>query len=123
MLKKTISFTDYNGVERTEEHRFNLNEAEILEMELTTPDGMGIQKYLEHISNTKDGAAIVKFFRDLITKSYGVKSEDGRRFIKSEKLSTEFAQTEAYSKLFMELVSDAEAAAAFTNGVVSVNKA
>lgn len=116
MLKRTIEYTDYKGNERTEDFYFNMSKAELAEMELTT-DG-GLTDYIEKIIKAKDQSQIVILFKDLLLKSYGEKSEDGRRFIKSEELSTAFSQTEAYSILFMELASDAEKAAEFVNGIV-----
>lgn len=116
MLKKTISYVDYNGTKREEDFYFNLTKAEIAEMELVT-DG-GITAHLQTIVDTKDSKLILETFKDLILKSYGVKSEDGRRFVKSEQLREEFSQTEAYSELFVELASSADAAAAFVNGIV-----
>lgn len=116
MLKKTIKFVDYNGVEREEDFYFNLTKAEISEMELEIPGGMS--EMLKRITATKDTPSLVKIFKDLILRSYGVKSDDGRRFIKSEELKTEFSQTEAYSNLFMELATNADAASAFINGIV-----
>lgn len=116
MLKKTITYTDYNGLERTEEFCFNLTKAEIMEMEMGTTGGFA--EMVNKIVAAQDAPAIIKTFKDLILKSYGVKSDDGKRFIKSEELSAAFAQTEAYSKLFMELATDAEKGAAFVNGIV-----
>ena len=116
MLKKTITYTDYNGLERTEDHYFNLSKAEIMEMELYTTGGLA--EMIDKIVKAKDAPAIIKVFKDLILKAYGEKSPDGKRFIKSEELSNAFSQTEAYSTLFMELATDANAAAAFVNGIV-----
>lgn len=116
MLKKTIKFTDYNGVERTEDHYFNLTEAEIMEMEMSVNGGL--TEMINKIVSAQDAPSIIKMFKELILKAYGQKSADGRRFIKSEELRNEFAQTEAYSILFMELATDADAAAAFVNGIV-----
>lgn len=115
MLTKTITYTDYNGVERTEKFYFNLTEAEVLEMELSKAGGLSdsITKVVE----AKDVPTIIKIFKDLILKAYGVKSDDGRKFIKSDELRNDFAQTEAYSKLFMELAFDADKAAEFVNGI------
>lgn len=75
-------------------------------------------KLIEKIIATKDNKKIVEIFKDLLLRSYGEKSPDGRRFIKSEELTTAFLQTEAYSDLFMELASDAKAAADFVNAIV-----
>jgi hypothetical protein len=116
MLKKTIEYTDYNGNERTEDFYFNLSKAEVYEMEMSTAGGL--ETYINKIISTKDSAAIVSMFKDLIVKSYGEKSDDGRRFIKSEELSNDFEQTEAYANLFVELSTDADKAAAFVNGIL-----
>lgn len=120
MLKKTITYTDYNGVERTEDKYFNLSTAEVMEMELSTAGGLA--EMITHIVKEQDGAAIIKIFKDLILKAYGEKSPDGKRFIKSNELSTAFSQTEAYSVLFMELATDADKAAEFVNGIIPSNE-
>lgn len=116
MLKKVIKYTDYNGVEREEEFYFNLTAAEITEMELSEEGGLS--NLITKITNAKDTPSLVKMFKGLILKSYGIKSPDGKRFIKSEEISTEFSQTEAYSILFMELATDEKAASAFVNGII-----
>lgn len=116
MIKKTITYTDYNGNERTEDHYFNLNQAEIMEMQMST-DG-GLDEQIKRIVAAQNAPEIMKLFKSIILKSYGVKSADGKRFIKSDEISTEFSQTEAYASLFMELVTDADAAAKFVNGIV-----
>ena len=116
MLKKTNKYVDYNGVEREEDFYFDLSKAEITEMELSQDGGMS--NLIQKIVNTKDMPSLIKIFKQLILKSYGEKSADGRRFIKSEQLSTEFTQTPAYSELFMELATDEKAAANFINSIV-----
>lgn len=116
MLKRTITYTDYDGNERTEDFFFNLNQAETLEMELSTSGGM--TQMINRIISAQDSPAIVKVFKELLLKAYGEKSPDGRRFIKSEEISTAFSQTEAYSKLFMELASDPKVAAAFIGDLI-----
>lgn len=116
MLKKTITYTDYNEVERKEDFYFNLTKAEIMEMEMSISGGL--TEMINRIVAAQDAPAIVKIFKELVLKAYGVKSPDGKRFIKSDELATEFAQTEAYSQLFMELATDADAASAFVNGIV-----
>jgi hypothetical protein len=121
MLKKTVSYTDYNGVERKEDFYFNLSKAEIMEMELGTTGGLA--EMIQRVVDAKDAPAIIKIFKDLVLKAYGEKSADGRRFIKSQELSDAFAQTEAYSILFMKLATDADAAAKFINGVIPADMA
>lgn len=120
MLKKTITYTDYNGLQRTEDFYFNLTKAEVMEMEMSTVGGMA--EMIQKIVAAQDVPSIIKIFKDLILKAYGEKSADGKRFIKvneyGNRLADEFAQTEAYSQLFMELATDADAAAAFVNGIV-----
>lgn len=116
MLKKTITYTDYNGVERTEDHYFNLTEAELTEWELSATGGFF--EMLQRIINEKDLPTIAKIFKELLFKAYGVKSPDGKRFVKSLELSTEFSQTEAYSQLYMELFTSDTAAADFVKGIM-----
>ena len=116
MLKKTITYTDYNGSERTEDFYFNLTKAEIMEMEMGTTGGLA--EMITRIVAAQDQPAIIKIFKDMILKAYGEKSADGKRFIKSDEISAAFAQTEAYSIMFMELATDADAAAKFVNGIV-----
>ena len=115
MLKKTITYTDYNGNERTEDFYFNLTKAEIMEMEMSTTGGLA--EMIKRIVAAQDAPAIIKVFKELILKAYGEKSPDGKKFIKSEELSNSFAQTEAYSQLFMDLATNADAAADFVNGI------
>lgn len=116
MFKKTITYTDYNGTERTEDFYFNLTKAELMEAELSANGGL--EAMLKKIVNSKDAPKIVEMFKKIILMSYGEKSDDGRRFIKNDEIREAFAQTEAYSELFMELSTDAEKAAAFVNGIV-----
>jgi len=116
MLKKTIVYTDYNGSERTEDFYFNLSKAEVTEMEMSTAGGLA--EMINKIVAAQDAPSIIKIFKDLVLKAYGEKSPDGKRFIKSEELSTAFSQTEAYSQLFMELATDADSAAKFVNGII-----
>lgn len=121
MLKKTITYTDYNGFERTETYHFNLSEAEIMEMELSTAGGFA--EMIQKIVDAKDTPALIKTFKELILKAYGEKSPDGKYFNKSKELSEAFSHTEAYSKLFMELATDANSAAQFVNGIVPASMA
>ena len=118
MLKKTITYTDYNGNVRTEDFYFNLTKAEINEMNLSTTGGL--EQMIHEISSTMNVPKIAAVFKDLILRAYGVKSPDGRRFIKSKALSEEFSQTEAYSELYMELLQDETGATAnaFIEGVL-----
>lgn len=116
MLKKNIKYVDYDGNERTEDFYFNLNKAEVIELQLGTVGGL--TKTLEKIVQEKDASRIIEYFKTLILKAYGEKSADGRRFIKSQELRDAFEQTEAYSELFMELASNAQMAAEFVNGVL-----
>ena len=111
MLKKSITYTDYNDVERTEDYYFNLNKAELMEMEAS--EAGGLSGMLERIVETKDIPALSKTFKDIILKAYGEKSADGKHFIKYDdngvRLANRFAQTEAYSVLYVELLSDSGA--------------
>ena len=119
MYKRTMTYTDFNGVTRKEDFYFHFSEAEIAEMELTMPGGMS--NLLNRIVDAKEEHELVKIFKDLILKSYGEKSPDGKRFMKSEEISKAFSQTQAYSDLFMELATDSNAASAFVNAIIPDN--
>ena len=116
MLKKTITYTDYDGNSRTEDFYFNLTKSEITEMELGVNGGL--DSMLGRVIQKQDGAVIIKVFKDILLKAYGEKSLDGRKFEKSEKISNDFSHTGAYDKLFMELVTDAKKAADFVKAIM-----
>ena len=116
MFTKTITYKDYNDVERTETFLFNLTKAELLEMEMSEKGGLA--EKIQRISSEMDGPELIKLFKEVILKAYGVKSPDGKRFIKNDTLREEFQQTEAFSELFMELSQDTDKAAEFINGLV-----
>lgn len=116
MLKKTITYRGYNDEEYTEDFYFNLSRAELVMMESSVAGGM--RSYYERIVQAKDTVAVMECFRDLIHMSYGEKSPDGKRFVKSEELFKAFEQSEAYSELVMDLLSDAGKALDFVNGIM-----
>lgn len=116
MLKRTITYKDYDGEERTEDYLFNLSEAELTEMELKEEGGL--VKKLERIVAAKDGTEIAEIFKELILKSYGEKSPDGKRFDKSAEVTENFMYTPAYSIIYMELITDDVRAAAFVEGII-----
>ena len=120
MLKKTIKYTDYNGVERNEDFYFNLTKAEIMEMQMGTTGGFA--DYIAALVKTQNMPEIVRIFKDIVLKSYGEKSQDGKRFIKTDdnghSLAKAFSETEAFSILYMELATDSKEAAKFINGIV-----
>ena len=116
MLKKTMTYTDFDDNTRTEDFYFNLTKAEVMEMEMGESGGMA--KMLEKIVAEKDSKKIIENFRRIILKAYGEKSPDGRRFIKSQEISDAFSQTNAFNDLAVELYTDAEAAAAFMNSII-----
>lgn len=116
MLKKQLTYTNYNDVEVTETFYFNLTETELLEMEATTKGGLGAK--IQQVIDAKDMPSIMSIFKELILKAYGEKSDDGKYFRKSKEISEAFAQTEAYSILFMELATDEKAATEFINGII-----
>lgn len=117
MRKETITYTDYNNVTRTEDFFFNLNEAELTALQYGV-DG-GLKEMLERIVKSNDNKQIIACFHELIAKSYGEKSPDGRRFIKSEELSEAFMQTEAYNELMLRFMTDANYSAEFINDVLA----
>lgn len=116
MYTKTITYEDYNGEQQKEKFYFNLSKGELLEMELSSTGGY--QTYLKRIINSRDNKELTSIFKDLILKSYGIKSDDGKRFIKTPELRSEFEQSAAYSELFVELATNSDSATAFVNGII-----
>ena len=120
MFKKTITYTDFDGNQRTEDFYFNLSKAEVVEMEMGVTGGL--TQMIHKIIAAQDNRQVLETFKSLILKAYGVKSPDGKRFMKNQEYTDAFVQTEAYSDLFMELATNADAAAAFVNGIVPQQK-
>ena len=116
MYKKTITYTDYNDVEQTEDFYFNLNKAELMQIQLK--NNGTLQAKLERLMNTRETSEIAQIFQDIIDMSYGVKSDDGKRFIKNQEVLDAFKQTEAYSELYVELTTNADAAVEFITGII-----
>lgn len=116
MITKSITYIDFNGNERTDDCLFHFSESEIMEMEMSTSGGLA--NMLTRIVQAQDAPAIMENFKKIILKAYGEKSADGKRFEKSEAISTAFSQTGAYDKLFMELVTDSKKAADFINAII-----
>lgn len=121
MLKKTVTYKDFNDEEVTEDLYFHLSKAELVELELSHKGGLTEQ--LKRILEAEDGKAIVTEFKNILLSSYGQRSEDGKRFIKNQALRDEFESSEAYSTIFIELVTDAEEAARFIQGIIPVDLA
>ena len=119
MIKETITYTDLNGVERTEVFLFNMSKPEIVKMQASAKGGYDVQ--LQSLAAGANGALIMEFFENFIKNSYGEKSDDGRRFMKSEEISRAFMETPAYEVLFEKLVTDADAAATFVNKVMNAD--
>lgn len=115
MLTKTIKYKDYDGNEREEKFYFNLSKAELATMEMSVKGGL--RKYLEKAVEDQDNTKIFNVFKEMVDKSYGVKSNDGREFHKSPEITRSFVETEAYVNLFMEIVTDEKAALAFFDGI------
>lgn len=115
MYKKTLTYTDYNGESRTEDFYFNLNKAEIIDMQLSINGGF--DAYIKKITSEQDTSKLIKLFKDLILRSYGEKSLDGKRFIKDMEKTVEFTQTEAFSELYVKLATDTNEAVAFIKGI------
>ncbi len=116
MIKKTVTYTDYNGVERTEDFYFNLTKSEILQWQYSTEGGL--YELLDKITKSVDVQQIIGYFKELILKAYGEKSDDGKRFVKSQELSDAFSQTEAYDQIYMELFTDPDAQTEFVKGIL-----
>lgn len=116
MYNKKIAYDDFDGNHRVEEFMFNITEAELTMWQLSVDGGM--QEKLRKIVEKKDAPAVMNNLREIILKAYGEKSPDGRRFMKSKEISENFEATNAFSKLFMELCTDSDAAAEFVNRIM-----
>jgi hypothetical protein len=121
VLKKTITFEDFNGDEVSEDFFFHLSKAELVELELSHKGGLS--ESLKRIIEAEDGKGIIAEFKNIILSAYGQRSDDGRRFIKNQQLRDEFESSEAYSTLFMELVTNTDSAIEFINGVIPAGMA
>lgn len=115
MFKRPITYTDFDGNQVTEDFYFNLTRAEIAEMEVSTEGGYA--NMLQKIGQSKNGAEIMHLFKSFILNSYGIKSEDGKRFKKSKEISEEFEQSAAYDELFTEMITNADEAIKFVSGI------
>lgn len=120
MHKITETYTDFDGNTRTEDFYFNFTEAEITKMQFGTEGGLSAM--INRIVAAQDTPRLIEIFEDLIKKAYGVKSPDGRRFIKNDEITKEFTETNAYSQIYMRLATDADAATKFVNDVVPKKK-
>lgn len=116
MLKRTITYTDFDGNQRTEDFYFNLSKAEVVEMEMGVTGGL--TQMIHKIIAAQDNRQILETFKSLILKAYGEKSPDGKRFIKNQDLRDSFEQTEAYSILFMELATDEQKSIDFVKAII-----
>ena len=121
MIKKTVTYTDFNGNERTEDFYFHLTEQELTEWEMSV-DG-GLSGVLVRIVNSRDDKKLIELFKDLLIRSYGVKTPDGRGFIKNEEVLNNFIYTQAFSDIYMELATDDKAASEFVNGIIPASLA
>lgn len=116
MLKITKTYTDFNGNERNEDFYFNLSKAEVMKMEMSTSGGLA--EHIQRVVKAQDSAEIIAIFEKLVLDAYGVKSADGKRFEKNAQIRDEFAQTQAYSDIFVELATNADKAVEFVNGII-----
>ena len=115
MYKYTAKYTDYDDVEREEDLYFNLSKAELMRMEMSQYGGM--EALLKKIVKEQDTKRIYNMFEEIVQSSYGVKSDDGRRFIKNPEVLDNFIQTEAYSELIMKMLNDPDFANEFIKGI------
>ena len=99
MLKKTISYVDFNGEPVNEDMYFNLNKIELMEMSVD-PDFANLEDALSDINMS------FRVAKEIVLRAYGKKSEDGKRFIKSDELRKEFEQSEAFSEFMFALATD-----------------
>lgn len=121
MIHETVTYKDWNGLERTETFYFHFTQAELMEMEMSTEGGFA--ERVQRMIDAKNTAELIKIVKKFVLDAYGEKSADGRRFMKNEELRTAFVECPAYSEIFMKLATDSEAASKFVNGVVPADMA
>ena len=134
MIKETVTYTDFNGEEKTEDLYFNLSRAELLRYNLSQEGGFegalkrilglsdtdSVSENNQEIVNNMDADKLTQLFdwvEWFIGISYGIKTDDGR-FVKSEKIKEEFLSSEAYSELLMKLATDPSKANEFSRGII-----
>lgn len=118
MLKKTITYTDYNGEERTDDFYFNLNKVECMELEFSVSPGETLSNYIQVLVDSQDMGTVIATIKKIVLMSYGIKSPDGKRFIKNAKIRDDFEQSPAFEQLYWDLITDSESAADFLSGVM-----
>lgn len=116
MLKRNITYEDFDGNSVTETFYFNISKPELVELEVEKKGGFS--DWIQAIIKAEDNKTVVEQFKRIVLLAYGVKSEDGKRFIKNDQLREEFSQTNAYNELFMELATQEDAAVRFLTGVL-----
>ena len=118
MLKKTVTYTDYNGIDHTEDFYFNLTKVECMELEFGFGSGDTLSGSIQTLINAGDMATVIKTIKKIVLTAYGVKSPDGKRFVKNDTVRTEFEENPAFEQIYWELVTDSEKAADFISGIV-----
>lgn len=118
MFKKTITYTDWNGTKRTEDFYFNLTSTECIELEYNSKLGRSMSSSLQTLINDQDMGRVIETLKDMLLKSYGIKSDDGRRFIKNDEVREAFEQNPAFDIIYMELATNPEKAAEFVSGIM-----
>jgi hypothetical protein len=118
LLKKTVTYEDpFTNVEVTEDLYFNLTKAELVAMEVSIPGDTSLKDHLEAIAQAQNGQQIMDAMEWIIFRAYGKRTDNGK-FVKNDQLREEFRSSEAYSELFMSLVTDADAAVEFVSGII-----
>lgn len=118
MIKKTITYTDWNGDSRTEDFYFNLSKVEIAELEYGLVPGRSLSESIKTLINANDMATVIDVIKQILLKSYGEKSPDGKRFMKSPEISRSFEENPAFEIVYMELATNADYAADFISNLV-----
>ncbi len=118
MLKKTVTYEDWNGETRTEDFYFNLTKTECLELEFSLGPGKSLTDSFQTLVETKDMGTVISILKEIVLKAYGVKSDDGRRFMKNNEVRTAFMENPAFDQIYMSLATDSEYAADFIAAIV-----
>ena len=116
MLKRPITYTDFDGNEITEDFYFNLSASDIVNLDAKYEGGL--EGAIKRIAAAEDKTAMIMEMEKVILASYGERSEDGKRFRKSDELSSDFRYHAAYDVLFFEIISDENKMVEFITQVI-----
>lgn len=122
VLKQTVQYTDFDGNQAMETLYFNLTRTEVAENLHLRDKFQDLENRLDLESgsrtlNPNEIAEVLDLVKILMKLAYGIRSDDGKRFIKNDQIWEEFTQTAVYDAFLFSLFEDADKANEFMMGV------